>query len=198
MDQSDFRELLKRALALDHPYPVRLFEPKALAGVLVLWAFDDSGIPNLLLTKRTETVATHRGQVAFPGGMTESTDADSIQAALREAREEVGLDSSGVDVLGVLPSFVTTSFFDVTPVVAIHERLVRELVLTINEWEIDSIFWAPLATLQEQRFQKNIPYTTASGLVVQTPSFQVGEFLVWGATAYLVQNLIERLERVTK
>lgn len=193
-----FRDQLKQALALDHPYPVRLFTPNAKAAVLVLWALDRELRPHLLLTKRTDTVATHRGQVAFPGGAVEVGDLDFTQTALRESFEEVGVESEPVEILGWMPPFVTTSYFEVTPVIGFHSTPVHQIELKQNDHEIAAVFWAALSTLADSANQKTIDFTTASGVKVKTPGYQVGDHLVWGATAYLVQNFLQRLELVSK
>ena len=96
------------------------------AAVLVPIVFRQGG-PRLLFTKRTTTVATHKGQVSFPGGAREPGDADAVGTALRESAEEIGLDPALVEIAGLLDDFTTLSGFAVTPVVGFEEGLKRTI-----------------------------------------------------------------------
>ena len=144
--------------------------------------------PTVLLTQRTAHLSTHSGQIAFPGGKVDATDADAAAAALREADEEVGLHSSHVQVLGQLPLYTTGSSFLVTPVVA----LVRPgFCLKPNSHEVADVFEVPLAYLMNpahhrhhqlewqgvQRHWLSMPYQDGST-----------ERFIWGATAGMLRN----------
>lgn len=144
--------------------------------------------PTVLLTQRTEHLSTHSGQIAFPGGKLDETDADATAAALREAFEEVGLDASFVEILGHLPNYVTGSSFWVTPVVA----LVRPgFQLNVNPHEVSDVFEVPLQFLMnpahhrhhelnwqgEQRHWLSMPYQDGAK-----------ERFIWGATAGMLRN----------
>ena len=100
--------------------------------------------PTVLLTLRTPHLSTHSGQIAFPGGKVDETDADAVAAALRETQEEIGLDAQFVEVLGQLPVYVTGSAFHVTPVVAL---ISPGFALNPNPNEVADIFEVPLAYL---------------------------------------------------
>src|SRR5882672_2509898 len=107
-----------RAAIARHP-PEKFPELGRAAAVLVPLLPRPDGV-HVLFTKRSERLATHRGQVSFPGGSVDKTDKDHVEAALREAREEVGLDPAHVEVIGTLddcPTFVTG--FVITPVVGV-------------------------------------------------------------------------------
>lgn len=144
--------------------------------------------PTVLLTQRTEHLSTHSGQIAFPGGKLDDTDADAAAAALREAYEEVGLDPGFVEVLGELPMYVTGSAFWVTPIVA----LVRPgFQLAANPEEVSDVFEVPLRFLMnpahhrhhewvwqgEQRHWLSMPYQDG-----------LNERFIWGATAGMLRN----------
>ena len=99
------------------------------------------GTWNLLFTKRTSGVAKHQGEISFPGGAAEESDTDLIQTALRETCEEIGIDESGIDILGVLEPIPTISNFCVLPVIAIVNWPVK---LTINTDEVEKIILIPV------------------------------------------------------
>ena len=161
--------------------------PLAHASVLVPIVMRDQ--PTVLLTERTTHLSTHSGQVAFPGGKRDESDADAAFTALREAHEEVGLEHRFVEVLGELPTYTTGSQFVITPVVA----LVRpDHVLTLNAYEVADAFEVPLAFLMNpvhhrrhvleweglRREWFSMPYMDG-----RTERF------VWGATAAMLRNL---------
>jgi 8-oxo-dGTP pyrophosphatase MutT (NUDIX family) len=143
----------------------------------------------MLLTKRTETLRSHSGQVAFPGGRIDPGDATAEDAALREAFEEVGLPSRAVEVIGRLPDYVTGSGYRIVPVVGI---VTPPFEFVINEQEVDAVFEVPLGFLMDaanhrresrlwkdrERFYYTMPY---------------GERFIWGVTAGIIRTLYERL-----
>ncbi len=124
----------------------RLLTRPERAAVLVP-IVDDGGPLRLLLTRRTEDLPTHAGQVAFPGGLVEPGEEDPALTALREAREEIGLPPEAVEVLGPLDDFPTRSdTVCVTPVVGVLARLPP---LTPREAEVARIFDIPIADLRQ-------------------------------------------------
>ena len=147
------------------------------------------GGPTILLTERTAHLSSHAGQVAFPGGKVDATDADTSAAALREAWEEVGLARKYVQVIGQLPVYVTGTAFVVTPVVALVQP---GFTLVHQPEEVADAFEVPLAFLMNpahhrrhvfewegvQREWFSMPYTDAHG-----------ERFIWGATAGILRNL---------
>jgi 8-oxo-dGTP pyrophosphatase MutT (NUDIX family) len=158
------------------------------AAVLVPLVDHPSGL-TVLLTQRTEHLADHGGQISFPGGRIEPTDAHPVAAALREAEEEVGLPASHVEVVGRLDTYVTGTGFEVIPVVA----FVRvPYPLRPDPSEVAEVFEVPLdflvdpANLQRgsrewrgtTRFFFALPYETR---------------YIWGATAGMLVNLAEVL-----
>ncbi len=164
------------------------------SAVLVLFGEADHG-PDVLLIERARTLRAHAGQPAFPGGALDPGDGDAtgpgpVNAALREAREEVGLDPASVDVLATLPAlFLPPSGFVVHPVVA-HWR-VPHPVDVVDTAEVAAVVRAPIAELVDpaRRLQVRHP----SGWI--GPAFEVqgehGELLVWGFTAGLLDRLLE-------
>ena len=144
--------------------------------------------PTVLLTQRTSHLANHSGQIAFPGGKVDETDADSIAAALREAEEEVGLTSDFIQVLGTLPIYTTGSAFIITPVVA----LVRPgFTLAPNEGEVADVFEVPLDFLMNPAHHRRHSLM-AEGLRRDWFSMPYQdrdmERFIWGATAGMLRN----------
>lgn len=145
--------------------------------------------PMVLLTQRTSHLANHSGQIAFPGGKVDKTDADVIMTALREAEEEVGLASDFVQVLGALPIYTTGSAFIITPVVALVQP---GFTLSPNEGEVADVFEVPLAYLMNPAHHRRHTLVT-EGLQrdwFSMPYQDAGtERFIWGATAGMLRNL---------
>lgn len=158
----------------------------ALAAVLVPIVLRDE--PMVLLTERTLHLSSHSGQVAFPGGRTDPEDGSPVATALREAWEEVGLESRYVEVLGCLPVYTTGSAYIVSPVVALVQP---DCVLRPNPHEVADVFEVPLAfvmnpanhrrhALEWQGVRRewfSMPYQAADK-----------NHYIWGATAGMLRN----------
>ncbi|WP_167048381.1 NUDIX hydrolase [Microbacterium halimionae] len=150
---------------------------------------------DVLLLARASTLRSHPGQVAFPGGRADPGDADAIAAALREAREETGLDTEGVEVLGTLEG-VPLSFSEhlVTPVLAWWRR--PSPVGVVDECESSDVFRAPVADLLDPA-NRGVTVLERGGQQWRGPAFhakgQHGTQLVWGFTALLLDALFDRL-----
>lgn len=144
--------------------------------------------PTVLLTQRTAHLSTHSGQIAFPGGKVDDTDADAIAAALREAEEEVGLQRQFVQVLGQLPTYTTGSSFLVTPVVALINP---GFSLTPNAHEVADTFEVPLAYLMNPAHHRHhqVEWQGVQRHWLSMP-YQDGptERYIWGATAGMLRN----------
>lgn len=145
--------------------------------------------PGILLTKRSSRLKSHAGQVAFPGGRVERSDASVEAAALREAHEEIGLHASHVEVVGRLPDYVTGTGFLISPVLAL---LPDGLELTPSEAEVEAIFTLPLAVLLDP----NAPERRRAYFRGRSREFWVWphpDHYIWGATAAILVNLAHRL-----
>lgn len=144
--------------------------------------------PTVLLTQRTSHLAHHSGQIAFPGGKVDETDADATMTALREAEEEVGLSADFVQVLGSLPIYTTGSAFIITPVVALVQP---GFTLVPNAGEVADVFEVPLAFLMNPAHHRRHSLV-AEGLRRDWFSmpYQDGavERFIWGATAGMLRN----------
>lgn len=153
--------------------------------------FERDGTTYLLLTKRTETVEHHKGQISFPGGGEEPGDASLRETALRETYEEIGLEPSTVEILGRLDEVETVvSGFAVTPFVGAIPPPNR---LRPNPNEIDEIVTLPLAIFQEPG-RVRAERVVRAGRVVDLLYYNCGRWTVWGLTARIIRNLLDVLE----
>jgi 8-oxo-dGTP pyrophosphatase MutT (NUDIX family) len=202
---SSFAERVKEALHLDGPGYFRE-RPESMpagrpAAVLLLFADDGSKVsdPELLLTVRTETVLQHRGQVAFPGGAADEEDTvrgGLSWTALRETEEEVGIRPELVRVIGALPELWTVSDYSVVPFVGLLQAPKSDVVIKPSEAEIAETFWVKLSMLRDPGIYSE-DWREWKGMRFKTHVFQVGPHRVWGATAAMIKNLLDRLERVS-
>jgi 8-oxo-dGTP pyrophosphatase MutT (NUDIX family) len=141
--------------------------------------------PDLLLIQRSPGLRRHGGQPAFPGGAIEPTDASPVEAALREAAEEVGLDPSGVDVIGTAPElFISRSGFRVIPVLGWWRRPVA--VRAADPAEVAAVARVHISELTDRANRLTIRHP--SGFI--GPAFKVRGMLVWGFTAGLINMLL--------
>jgi 8-oxo-dGTP pyrophosphatase MutT (NUDIX family) len=157
------------------------------AAVLVPLYWDEDQW-HLLLTRRTDTVESHQGQVSFPGGMIEAGDSTPTEAALREAQEEIGVHPQDVEILGPIPSHLTVTQFEIVPILGV---IPWPYALKINAAEVANTFGVPLKWLAdpsnlESRFQ--IPSTQGRQLSIYTYRPYHGE-VIWGATARIILSL---------
>jgi len=155
----------------------------------VLIAVVEHEHPTILLTQRAAHLNDHAGQVAFPGGKIDATDASPLDAALREAEEEVGLDRSFVEPLGYLDLYGTAFGFRILPTLA---RVKPGFTLTINENEVDSAFEVPLAFLMDPA-NHQIHSKEFRGMERSYYAMPFAERYIWGATAGILRILYERI-----
>lgn len=144
--------------------------------------------PAVLLTRRAEHLDTHSGQVAFPGGKVEPREMP-VEAALREAEEEVGLDRSFVEVAGFLDTYETGSGFCILPVVS----FVRPgFTLTVDEDEVAEVFEVPLAFLMDPANHERHSVVW-KGRRRDYYAMPYDGHYIWGATAGMLKNLSDRV-----
>lgn len=170
-------------VAQEPPFSARL---PALASVLLSIVLREQ--PMVLLTERTTHLSTHSGQVAFPGGRIDPEDSTPTATALREAWEEVGLHARFVEVLGVLPQYVTGSSFIISPVVALVQPSCK---LRPNPDEVADIFEVPLAFLLNPAHHRRhaFEWQGVSREWFSMPYQANGKnHYIWGATAGILRN----------
>ena len=155
----------------------------------VLIPIVDHPEPTVLLTQRSPHLADHAGQIAFPGGKIDATDASPRDAALREAEEEVGLDRAFVDPLGYLGVYGTSFGFRILPTVA---RVRPGFSLRINRSEVDDAFEVPLAFLMNPN-NHQLHAREFRGVERTYYAMPFAERYIWGATAGILRVLYERI-----
>ena len=178
---------------------LRVDRPPAAASVLVPLVVRDGGL-QVLLTRRTEHLRDHAGQISFPGGRSEEGDADAVATALRETEEEVGLAPRLIDVVGSLPTYSTVTGFVVTPVVGIIQP---GFDLALDSFEVAEAFEVPLAFLMNPANHQRHQMETPAGLrhFYSMPWENAGadgrprHYFIWGATAAMLRNLYRYLSR---
>jgi 8-oxo-dGTP pyrophosphatase MutT (NUDIX family) len=155
----------------------------------VLIAVTDSADPTVILTRRTAHLTSHAGQIAFPGGKIDATDATPLAAALREAEEEIGLPEAFVEPLGYLDLYLTFSGFRILPTVA---RVSPGYALSLNRVEVAEAFEVPLAFLMtpENHHRRCRDW---NGFIRHYYEIPYGDHYIWGVTAGILHNLYERI-----
>jgi len=177
-----------RAAVEPLPAPGAAVPPGITAAVLLLVDPTDSGLP-LLFIRRSRRVRSHRGQIAFPGGGVEDTDAGVVGTALREAREELGIAESDVEPLGLLPPVLTRgSERWLCPVVGLQRGAVTPVA---DGYEVACWFRIPMADLLEAPLtSRPIPGMEGDAMV---HFYEAQGRIVWGATARVLHELLSRL-----
>ena len=165
-------------------------EGRALTPAAVLVAVQNTPQgAELILTKRSSRLKHHPGQIAFPGGKQDEGDDGPIAAALREAREEIGLPETHVEILGTLPAHETVTGFTVTPVLA---HVTAPFAPLPEAGEVDEVFTVPFEHVtnpaqfivqwrywrRQRRYYYTVPY---------------GPYYIWGATARILRGLAGRI-----
>ena len=170
--------------------PTELELGQILKPAAILFPIIERAEPSVLLTKRTESMPTHAGQISFPGGRLHQADRTLIDTALRELEEEVGIGRDFVSIGGFLDPYETVnSGFMILPVVGfIHEGF----TLRVNPGEVADAFEVPLAYLCDPANRRRLS-VERQGRLREFHEIAYGEHTIWGATAEMIVNLSERL-----
>jgi 8-oxo-dGTP pyrophosphatase MutT (NUDIX family) len=155
----------------------------------VLIPIVDRAEPTVLLTQRAAHLNDHAGQISFPGGKIDATDASPLDAALREADEEIGLKRDFIDPIGYLDLYATGFGFRILPTLA---RVKPGFKLRINETEVDDSFEVPLAFLMNPA-NHQLHAKEFRGIERHYYAMPFAERYIWGATAGILRVLYERI-----
>lgn len=156
---------------------------------VLIGVIDDPDEARVILTKRTDKLRKHAGQIAFPGGGIDDTDPSPEEAALREAEEEIGLDRRFVETVGRLPQYLAGTGFRIQPVLAVVQP---GFVITPNPDEVESVFEVPLAFLMNPDNHQQ-DSRVWQGAVRHFYVMPYRERHIWGITAGIIRTLYERL-----
>ncbi len=159
----------------------------------VLVAITDRPEPGVILTRRTDSMRRHAGQVAFPGGRIDPGDDGPIAAALREAHEEIGLQPHAVDLVGIVDRYRTVTGFEVVPVLGV---IAPDPVFTLEPGEVAAVFEVPLAFVLDPANQIE---ATVEWQGRNRHYYEIAwdGHRIWGATAAMLVNLSRRLRWAT-
>ncbi|MBI3710181.1 MAG: CoA pyrophosphatase [Proteobacteria bacterium] len=147
--------------------------------------------PTILLTRRTEHLADHPGQISFPGGRLDPGDADAVAAALRETAEEVGLARERVEIIGRLDTYQTRTGYEVTPIVGV---VLPPFTLALDPHEVAEAFEVPLDFVLDKANHER-GSRMYQGVERQFWVLPYRDYYIWGATAGMLVNLQEVLTR---
>jgi 8-oxo-dGTP pyrophosphatase MutT (NUDIX family) len=175
------------------PPPEPALVPGGRAAAVLLPVFEEDGEARIVLTRRPETMPSHRGEIAFPGGKVEPTvDHDARDTALREAEEEIGLRRELVEVITALPTLGTVvGQFNITPFVGITDG---RPIVTADSREVDRVFDVALVELladdvyHEERWSWGLDGTERA-----MQFYELADETIWGATARILTDLLTRL-----
>jgi 8-oxo-dGTP pyrophosphatase MutT (NUDIX family) len=147
--------------------------------------------PHAVFTRRRADLRRHAGEISFPGGRRDPEDTDLQDTALREAEEEIGLPRAEVRLLGELPptsTFVTN--YVIHPFIGL---IPAGLAWRVSEREVDAVLELPLRTLRASRTRTRME---RRGISFETDAYIVDDHLIWGATARILEQLLERVEEL--
>ncbi len=163
-------------------------KPLIPAAVLVPLVVHEDGL-NVMLTKRTDHLNNHGGQISFPGGRVDDSDRDALHTALRETEEEVGLHSKDIEIIGELDEYIVGTGYLVNPIIGVIEP---PFELTLHEGEVAEVFEVPLEFLITPENMKRHA-REFEGIKRHYFAITWEEYFIWGATAGMLRNLSQRL-----
>jgi 8-oxo-dGTP pyrophosphatase MutT (NUDIX family) len=168
-------------------------DKRRLESAVLIPIYQEEGQYGIVFIRRTMTVKVHKGQISFPGGTRDKGDKNLLDTALREAEEEIRLRREDVTILGEMDDEITTtSNFIVTPFVA---KIPWPYSFTLNSKEVDKIINIPVKALLDKSCCKP-DSEILDGQKVASFTYQYGSTLIWGATARILNKLLEIIEGI--
>jgi 8-oxo-dGTP pyrophosphatase MutT (NUDIX family) len=190
MDLAELIPLIRRAL--DGRTPRRLEEEGLIPAAVLMPIFSKERHAHVLFTKRTEQVKTHKGQISFPGGLKDPQDPTLLAAALRECGEEVGMDTSSVEILGQLDDMTTFAApIAITPFVGV---ISYPQSFSLNPKEVERLLEVPLAFFLHEPHTR-IKWVPRQGKFGVVYYYDYGRDVIWGATARILRHFMELVFR---
>lgn len=169
----------------------KIVDSKLIESAVLVPLFYKEGQYHILFTQRSDQVANHKGQVSFPGGARSQSDLNLSDTAIRESWEEIGLESKDVKILGEMDDTTTTSGFIISPFIAL---IPYPYEFRKNCSEINDIFDIPLSALMDEaNFRQECQLVDGKDII--TYFYEYEGWVVWGATARIVKQLLEALRQ---
>ncbi|WP_422084079.1 NUDIX hydrolase [Ulvibacterium sp.] len=166
------------------------------AAVMALFYPDINALAHLLLIlRKAHPKDVHSGQVGFPGGQSERTDADLRETALRETHEEVGIPSTEIEIIRSLSEvYIPPSNFEVQPYIGLYQN--REPLFAPQQSEVEALVEVPVTDFMDDSkiFMKKL--STSYAINIDVPAFNLNGYTVWGATAMMLSEIKELLKQV--
>jgi 8-oxo-dGTP pyrophosphatase MutT (NUDIX family) len=182
-----FKELIRKRLA-ENPVRALQQEGRRRAAILIS-VLEKDRRPHFLLTLRTQHVATHKGQISFPGGMCDADDPSLSLTALRETREELGIPAERIELLGQFHDCISVTNVVVTPFVGVLEA---DVPLTPNPREVEEVILIPLDFFRETTPRMETRERNGRRMILYF--YDYGTQVVWGLTARIIKDFVELLE----
>ncbi|MBP8626381.1 MAG: CoA pyrophosphatase [Syntrophorhabdales bacterium] len=167
----------------------KIESPHFMCAGVIIPIFEDNGEVFIVLTKRSDKVSLHKGEVSFPGGMCDDDDGDTMITALRECREEIGVKKDDVEILGRLDDIITMTGFVITPYVGIIPCPYR---FETNPDEVAYLIFFPIKKLMEVK--PEMESAEYEGRFEMVPSIYYNGDRIWGATCRILMRLRHMLE----
>ncbi|MPZ24431.1 MAG: NUDIX domain-containing protein [Dehalococcoidia bacterium] len=187
--QTDYIAISRHLFSLYEPG--RLHRVAGMRAGVMLPLYEKQGVQHVVLTKRSDLVEHHKGQISFPGGMVEPGDRDIVATALREAHEEIGVEPADVEILGALDDIVTTSNFHVSPVVGVIGS--SPYPFTMHPQEVAEVIEIPIAFLVDDLNLVEEPRESDGRRFINYIYSYEGHG-VWGATGQILHQYVELLK----
>ncbi len=185
-------ERLRRGLAGVEPAPREVLANNRNAAAVLVPLVERRDDLHVVYIRRSDRVESHRGQVAFPGGRVDPGDPTLLDAALREAREEVGLDPGAVEVLGAFETVSTmTTGIIVAPFVGV---IAPDVALEAAPSEVAEIFDVPLSALRDPRYRGDFEWQRPGGTPARFPAILYGGQTIWGLTLRITERMLAILD----
>ena len=189
MDKQTFINKFQLQPLMPNSHKFRFGKPTREAAVLIP-IVDVENELHIVLTRRSEQLKHHAGQISFPGGKVEPSDPSLVFTALREAEEEIGLPMSSVQTIGQLEPYHTISGFNVTPIVGMLTELIE---FKVDMDEVASVFTVPLSHFLDQENHIKVD-TYHHGYLHQIHFMPYQDYNIWGATAAMLADLVRHIK----